>query len=69
MTVSNTKPPAITDWTSEIGARDRAATCSAQEPVAMTIPSVYQRDRNSASELRTGRPISTVGDSTAPRCL
>ena len=59
----------MTDWTSEIGASARAATCSPHEAVAMMIPIVYQRERNSASDVRTGRRASTGGDSTAPRCL
>ena len=50
-TVSSTSPPAITDWTSEIGASASAATWKPHEPVATRIPSVYQRERNSASEL------------------
>ena len=69
MTVSSTRPPAITDCTSEIGASDSAATCRPHDPSAIRIPSVYQRDRNSASEVRTGWRISTSGDSMAPRCL
>ncbi len=68
-TVSSTSPPAITDCTSEIGASASAADVEAPRPVATTIPSVYQRDRNSASDVLTGRRHSTGGDSTAPRCL
>ena len=68
-TVSSTSPPAITDCTTEIGASASAATWKPQDPVATRIPSVYQRERNSASELATGRRHSTGGDSTAPRCL
>ena len=59
----------MTDWTSEIGASASAATWRPHDAVAMRIPSVYQRERNSASEVRTGRRASTGGDSTAPRCL
>jgi hypothetical protein len=69
ITVSNTSPPAITDCTREMGASERAAACSPQEPNAITIPSVYQRDRNSISELRTGLRNCTAGAATAPRCL
>ena len=69
MTVSRTSPPAITDWTSEIGASESAATCRPHDAVATMIPIVYQRERNSASDVRTGRRASTGGDSTAPRCL
>ncbi len=68
-TVSSTSPPAITDWTIEIGASASAATWKPHDPVATTIPSVYQRERNRASELATGRRTVTGGDSTAPRCL
>jgi hypothetical protein len=68
-TVSITSPPAITDCTSEIGASERAAACSPHEPIAITIPSVYQPDRNSISELRTGSRNLTAGAATAPRCL
>ena len=68
-TVSSTSPPAITDWTSEIGASASAATWKPHEPMATAIPSVYQGERNSASEVRIGRRASTGGDSTAPRCL
>jgi hypothetical protein len=39
-TVSSTSPPAITDCTSEIGARASAATCSPHDPVATMIPIV-----------------------------
>ena len=54
-TVSSTRPPAITDWTSEIGASASAATWKPHEPMATAIPSVYQGERNSASEVRIGR--------------
>ena len=39
------------------------------EPTAMQIPSRYQRFRNSASDVRTGRRHSIGDDSEAPRCL
>ena len=68
-TVRNTRPPAITDWTSEIGARESAATWRPQLAVATRIPITYHFDRNSARELAIGRLASTGGDSTAPRCL
>ena len=59
----------MTDCTSEIGASASAATWKPHDAVATRIPIVYQRDRNSASDVRTGRRASTGGDSTAPRCL
>ena len=68
-TVSSTSPPAITDCTSEIGARLRAATCSPQDPIATRIPIVYQGERNSAIDELTGRDHCTGGASTAPRYL
>jgi hypothetical protein len=69
MTVSRTSPPAITDCTSEIGARLSAATCRPHDPIATPIPSAYQGDRSSASDELTGRDHSTAGASTAPRYL
>ena len=69
MTVSSTRPPAIVVCTSEIGASASAATCRPHDAVATTIPSVYQGDLKSASELETGRENSTAGASTDPRCL
>ena len=69
MTVSSTRPPAITDCTSEIGASASAPTWRPQPAIATTIPSVYQGERKRASEVRIGRRSSTCGDSTAPRCL
>jgi hypothetical protein len=67
--VSSTRPPAIVAWTSEIGASASAPTWKPQPAIATTIPSVYQRERKSISELQTGRRHSTLGRSTAPRCL
>src|SRR3954462_570166 len=69
ITVSSTRPPAITDWTSEIGASARPATCRPHEAVATMIPIVYQRERNSASELLIGLLSVTSGDSSAPLYL
>src|SRR3954463_11760903 len=69
MTVSSTRPPAITDCTSEIGARASPATWSPHEAVATMIPIVYQRERNSASELLIGLLSVTSGDSSAPLYL
>jgi hypothetical protein len=68
-TVSSTSPPAITVWTSEIGASDRAATCSPQEPIATAMPSEYAGERNRRSDERSGLRHSTSGDSTAPRAF
>ena len=70
MTVSRTRPPAITDCTSEIGASESAPTWRPQDAVAMTIPSVYARERNSMSVLRIGRSQrDRRATATAPRCL
>src|SRR3954470_19444328 len=69
ITVSRTRPPAITDWTIEIGASDSAATCRPHDAVATMMPIVYQRLLNSASELLTGLRSVTAGDSSAPRYL
>src|SRR3954469_19382607 len=69
ITVRSTRPPAITDWTSEIGASDRAATWRPQEAVATMIPIVYQRDLNRTSELLIGLRSVTAGDSSAPLYL
>ena len=65
-TVSKTRPPAITDCTSEIGASASAATCRPHDPIAITIPRTYSGELNSAIELRTGRDMSTAGASRAP---
>src|SRR3954451_25488246 len=69
ITVRSTRPPAITDCTIEIGARESAATCRPHDAVATIIPIVYQRLLNSASELFTGLRSVTAGDSSAPRYL
>ena len=65
----NTRPPAITACASEIGANASAATWNPHEPIATSIPITYQREPNSASEVRTGRRASTAGAEAAPRCL
>ncbi len=68
-TVTSTRPPAITDWTSEIGASASAATWKPHDVVATTQPIVYTGERNSAIVLATGRRHSTAGAATAPRYL
>ena len=66
---SMARPPAITAWTSDSGAIERAATCRHQARKARPKPIAHQRERNRADALRSGLLIATSGALTAPRCL
>jgi hypothetical protein len=66
---SRTRPPEITAWTSEIGARARAATWKTQPPVATSMPIVHQRERKRALVDSHGCEKRTSGAATAPLCL
>ena len=59
----------MTDCTSVMGARARAATWNTHPPMATRIPSTHQRLRKSAAVEETGWRHSTGGAFTAPRCL
>ena len=65
----NTMPAASETWITDIGASASAATCSAQLPVAMIMPSVNHLEANSARAERSGWRTCTFGAALAPRYL
>ena len=69
ITVSSTRPPAITDCTSEIGASESAATCRPHDAIATTMPRTNQRLENRTATARSGRRQTIVSIDDAPRCL
>ena len=69
MTARITTPVESTAWTTEIGARAIAATCSSQAPSATAMPIANQREAKRALTVLTGRRMSTLGAAQAPLCL
>ena len=68
-TASITTPVESTAWTTDSGAKTRAATWRSQAPSAMPMPIANHLERNSEAPERSGRRTSTEGASLAPRCL
>ncbi len=69
ITASRTRPPASTTWTTDIGAIASARTWKTQAPVATSMPTANQRERNSPVAELTGWPKSTGGAAHAPAVL
>ena len=69
ITAMRTTPPLRTTWTTDSGANEIAATCSAQPPPPTSMPMANHFEVHSALALRSGWRISTFAHTQAPRCL
>ena len=64
-----TTPVESTAWTTDIGAKARAATWKSQALVATAMPIANHLDLKRWRPERSGWRMSTCGASLAPRCL